>query len=181
MTLDTYNKKTYNEIKKSVLLLELSKFMFAYSLPMVALDQCYQELIINCRIAILNSYLDADKFEIYQLLIDLLESYNINVLSKKIYWDTDSEKEEYIRFWNKYNEFKKLERIDYSEYMRLREIHFIMDDLQRIKNDKKYDEVRSYYRERMKQQKGFRRFKNCAGSKHGTWKTRRRIMADEGV
>ena len=45
MTIDTYNKKSYSEIKRSMLLLELSKFMFAYSLPMVALDQCYVELI----------------------------------------------------------------------------------------------------------------------------------------
>lgn len=178
MTIDTYNKKAYNEIKKNTLLLELSKFIFAYSLPMIAMDQCYQELIIECRTAIMNAYLDADKFETYQLLVNLLESYNINVLSKKIYWDTDSQKEEYTRFWNKYNEFKKLERIDYSEYMRLREIHFIMDDLQKIKDDKKYDEVRSYYRDRMRQQKGFRRLKNSAGKKDGIWRTRRRVQAD---
>ena len=181
MTIDTYNQKAYNELKKNTLLLELSKFMFAYSLPMVAMDQCYQELITSSRTAIMNTYLDADKFETYQLLVDLLESYNINVLSKKIYWDTDSQKEEYMRFWNKYNELKKLERIDYSEYMRLREIHFIMDDLQKIKSDKKYDEVRTYYRERMRQQKGFRRFQNHARIMLGTWRTRRRAKADEGV
>lgn len=178
MTVDTYNKKSYSEIKKSMLLLELSKFIFAYSLPMVALDQCYQELIVSARSAIMNTYLDADKFEVYQLLIDLIESYNNNVLSKKIYWDTDSEKENYMRFWDKYNEFKKLERIDYSEYIRLREVHFIMDDLQKIKDDKKYDEVRKYYRERMKQQKGFRRLKNKAKAMQGIWKTRRRTKGD---
>ena len=44
---------------------------------MIALDQCYQELITNTRIAIMNAYLDADKFEVYQLLLDLIESYNV--------------------------------------------------------------------------------------------------------
>jgi len=181
LTVDIYTKKTYNELKKNMLLLELSKYMFAYSLPMVALDQCYQELIHDSKIAIMNTYIDADKFETYQLLIDLFESYHKNVLSKKIYWDSDAQKEEFIRFSNQYHEFKKLERIDYSEYMRLREIHFIMNDLKAIKNDKQYDELRSYYRERMKQQKGFRRLKNRTMMKSGRWKTRRREKADEGV
>lgn len=129
----------------------------------------------------MNTYLDADKFEVYQLLLDLIESYNINVLSKKIYWDTDMEKENYKKFWDKYTEFKKLERIDYAEYIRLREVHFIMDDMKKIKDDKKYDEVRNYYRERMKQQKGFRRLKNRFSFKKGVWRTRRRSKADEGV
>lgn len=178
-TIDTYNKKSYSEIKRSMLLLELSKFVFAYSLPMVALDQCYQELIEKARIGIMNTYLDADRFEVYQLLLDLIESYNVNVLSKKIYWDTEMQKEEYQKFWDKYSEFKKLERIDYAEYVRLREIHFIMDDMQKIKGEKKYDEVRAYYRERMQQQKGFRRLKNKMQIKLGVWRTRRRNKADE--
>lgn len=178
ITIDTYNKQSYSEIKRSMYLLELSKYMFAYSLPMIALDQCYQELMNSCRTALMNTFLDADKFEIYQLLIDLLESYNVNVLSKKIYWETDNEKEEYMKFWDKYNEFKKLERIDYSEYIRLREVHFIMDDLKKIKNDKKYEELKKYYRERMQQQRGFRVLKNIHGTSHGIWKTKRRIKAD---
>lgn len=178
ITIDTYNKKSYSEIKRSVLLLEISKFIFAYSLPMVALDQCYQELIEASRIAVMNTFLDADKFEVYQLLLDLLESYNVNVLSKKIYWDTDLEKEEYVKFFNKYQEFKKLERIDYAEYIRLREVHFIMNDLAKIKGDKKFEELRKYYRERMTQQKGFRRLKNSHGTKKGNWRTRRRVKAD---
>lgn len=178
ITIDTYNKKSYSEIKRSVLLLEISKFIFAYSLPMVALDQCYQELIESARIAVMNTFLDADKFEVYQLLLDLLESYNVNVLSKKIYWDTDLEKEEYIKFFNKYTEFKKLERIDYAEYIRLREVHFIMNDLSKIKEDKKFEELKKYYRERMIQQKGFRRLKNSHGTKKGNWRTRRRVKAD---
>lgn len=178
ITIDTYNKKSYSEIKRSVLLLEISKFIFVYSLPMVALDQCYQELIESARIAVMNTFLDADKFEVYQLLLDLLESYNVNVLSKKIYWDTDLEKEEYIKFFNKYTEFKKLERIDYAEYIRLREVHFIMNDLSKIKGDKKFEELRKYYRERMIQQKGFKRLKNSHGTKKGNWRTRRRVKAD---
>ena len=180
-TVDTYNKKSYSEIKRNMLLLELSKYIFAYSLPMVAMDQCYLELISASRIALMNAYLDADKFEVYQLLLDLMESYNINVLSKKIYWNTDLEKEEYKKFWDKYSEFKKLERIDYAEYIRLREVHFIMNDLQKIKGDKNLEEVRKYYRERMKQQKGFRVLKNSVSIKSGIWRTRRRTKADEGV
>ena len=122
MTIDAYNKKSYSEIKRSMLLLELSKFIFAYSFPMVAMDQCYADLITQARIALMNTYIDADKFEVYQLLLDLMESYNVNVLSKKIYWNTDLEKQEYKKFWDKYTEYKKLERIDYAEYIRLREI-----------------------------------------------------------
>lgn len=178
LTIDLYNKKTYSEVKRNMLLLELSRFMFAYSLPMVALDQCYLELIDQTRVAIMNAFLDADKFEVYQLLLDLIENYNLNVLSKKIYWETDKEKEDYKKYFDKYQEFKKLERIDYAEYIRLREVHFIMDDLKKIKSEKKYDELKVYYRERMKQQRGFRKLKNAWQNRKGIWKTRRRTLAD---
>lgn len=178
-TIDTYNKKSYSETKRNMLLLEISRFIFEYSFPMVALDQCYTDLIEKARIALSNTFLDADKFEVYQLLLDLFESYNVNVLSKKAYWNTDLEKEEYVKFWNKYTEFKKLERIDYAEYIRIREVHFVMDDLKKIGNDKKYEEVKKYYRERMKQQKGFKMLKNKFGIKVGVWRTRRRSRADE--
>lgn len=181
MTIDTYNKASYSEIKRNMLLLEISRYIFEYSFPMVALDQCYTELIESARIALMNTFLDADKFEVYQLLLDLFESYNVNVLSKKVYWNTDMEKEEYFKFWDKYNEFKKLERIDYAEYIRIREVHFIMKDLKAISDDKKYADLKKYYRERMKQQKGFRCLKNRVAKKNGSWKTRRRTKADEGM
>ena len=44
--------------------------------------------------------------------------------------------------------------------------------------DKDYKNLLAYYRERMRQQKGLRYFKNKIKKIEGKWKTRRRMLAD---
>lgn len=177
--IDGFARKDFNDIKRELNLLELTRKIFAYSLPTVAAEECYLNIIQKSRLIITNTYIAADKFETYNLLLDTIESYNYNVLSQKTVWDNDDEKEQYQSFWNQFLEYKKLERIDYDEYKRLREVHFITQEIKKIKKlDKNNTHLLSYYRERMRQQKGLRYFKNTYRKMNGKWKTKRRITAD---
>lgn len=176
---DTYTQKESNEIRRKLVLLSLSRSLFVYSLPMIAAEQCYENLIDIAKLALNNAFLDADKYELYKLLLDIMEEYNENVLSKKVYWDSPIDREEYIKFWDKYKEVKKLARIDYDEFMKMREILFVKYDLKLLKkSNKKCDNIKAYYRERMLQLHALRILKNKYSNKAGKWRSRRRIQAD---
>ena len=178
-SLDTYAQKESNELRKKLVLLGLSRELFVYSLPVIAAEQCYEKLLETCRIALNNTFIDADKYELYTLLLDIIEEYNENVLSKKVYWDSQTLREEHNKFWNKYQELKKLARIDYDEYLKAREILFVKYDLKNIKDiKKKYDGVKEYYKTRMVQLHALRRLKKCPTLKNGLWRARRRMQAD---
>lgn len=177
--IDNFARKDFNDIKRELHLLELARKIFAYSLPTLAAEECYQSILEKSRLIIMNTYIVADKFETYNLLLDTLESYHTNVLSQKTVWSNEEEKEKYQKFWNQFLEYKKLERIDFEEYKRLREVLFITREIKEIKNTgKDYKNLISYYRERMRQQKGLRYFKNKYRKMPGIWRTKRRILAD---
>ena len=178
-SIDVYSKKKSDEIKRNKVLLEISRELFAYSLPMIAAEQCFMDLIEKARIAIENSFIDAEQFEVYQLLLDLLESYHENILDKKVYWDTQTEREEFQKLRDEFVECKKLERIDFEEYKRRREIIFVCSELKRMKTTKKkYEKLKTYYVDRMKQLHGLRELKNHTKKWTGRWKTRRRTVGD---
>lgn len=178
-TLDTFSQKDSNELRRKLVLLGLSRDLFVYSLPVIAAEQCYVKLMKTCRTTLGNTFLDADKYELYKLLLDIIEEYNENVLSKKVYWDSPTIREDYNKFWDKYKEIKKLARIDYDEYLKLREILFITYDLKMLKKSKKkYDEVKAYYKDRMVQLHALRRIKKHPTLKNGIWRARRRMSAD---
>lgn len=178
-SIDVYSKKKSDEIKRNKVLLEISRELFAYSLPMIAAEQCFMDLIEKARIAIENSFIDAEQFEVYQLLLDLLESYHENILDKKVYWDTQTEREEFQKLRDEFVECKKLERIDFEEYKRRREIIFVCSELKRMKTTKKkYEKLKTYYVDRMKQLHGLRELKNHTKKWTGRWKTRRRTIGD---
>ncbi|MBQ9267554.1 MAG: hypothetical protein IJ217_04675 [Clostridia bacterium] len=180
LSIDNYSKKKSDEIKRKKVLLEISRELFAYSLPMIAAEQCFKELIEETRIALGNSFIDAEQYELYSLLLDLIESYHINILSQKVYWDTQTEKEEHKKLWDEFKSFEPLERIDFDEYKRKREILFVNYELKELKKSKKnYEDVRKYYIDRMKQLHALREFKNAPKHWTGRWKTRRRVKADE--
>lgn len=177
--IDMYAKKEINSLKKDLYLLELGISLFVYCLPILATEECYLDLLERARRSLPNIYITADKFEMYNLLLDVIESYAYNVWSKKSMWESDIEKQEFDAFWAKLTEYKKLQRIDLNEYKKVREILFITYELKLFKKEnKEYKELRAYYRERMKQLGGFRKFKNSYKMMNGVWKTRRRCKAE---
>lgn len=182
LTLDTYAKKEYNELRRKLSLLGFGKTLFVYSLPTIAAEQCYINIISAARTYLSNYFIEADKYEAYQVLLDAIEEYVDNVLVRKSYWNSPVEEEEFKKFNTKWSELKKLARIDYDDFKNQREILFVKNDLKYMKNSKlKLDEVRRYYRERMLQLHALRRLANKYQSKLGKWRTRRRQKADEVV
>ena len=179
---DTFSKKEYIPLQKRLCLLNLSRKIFEYSLPTVAAEQCYIELINSARITLSNTYVEADKFEVYQVLLDALEEYHDNILARKSYWNSVQEEEELKRINEKWTELKKLARIDYDDFKKQREVLFVKKDLSDMKNKKwKIEEVRRYYRDRMLQLNALRRIPNHYKLNAGVWRTRRRQKADEDI
>lgn len=178
-TIDMYAKKEINSIKRELYLLELGMDIFSYSLPILAAEECYLDLIQRGRLAVPNTYITADKFEMYQLLLDTFENYNYNILARKTVWDNDADKLRFEEFWDKFSEYKKLERVNLEEYKRLREILFVKEDIKYLKSSgQDWKELRSYYRDRMKQLGGLRKFKKHLCKMEGIWRTRRRAKIE---
>ena len=87
------------ELEKKVLLLNMSRIVFTHSLPLVASEKCYEKLIEDARISIVNAQNEKRREEVYTLLLDILEEYAEKLLSTKIYWEDLIEREKFKTFW----------------------------------------------------------------------------------
>ena len=156
----THNRVKY--IEKNMLLLEMSREIFMHSLPLIAAEQCYIKLLKEARELIVKAENFNKKDEAYQLLISLIQAYNIQLLSKKVYWENSATREEYSKFAKEFERIYKLQNIDYDEYVRQRDSLFIYYDLKilnRVKGNK-YDEIKNFYRIKLRELHGLRRVKN---------------------
>ena len=117
-----------NHMEKNMMLLGISRKLFTHSLPLIVAEQCYIDLLKKTRELIVNAKSNDKKEEAYELLIKLIEDYNIKLLSTKIYWEKPQERADYKIFWDKYKNVK-----DYKE----KEILFIKEDLKRLNRSKK--------------------------------------------
>ncbi len=161
--LDSYEKKDFLELRKRLTLLGFAKNLFEYSFPAIAQEQCYLEIIEIARTILSNYYTDADKYASYEVLLDAIEEYIENVLEYKSYWISEVEKKEFKKLEVKWQELKKLARIDYDCYLRKREVLFIKYDLDAMKRmGLNLAEVKDYYRERLLIRHALRIIKNHA-------------------
>ena len=87
------------ELEKKVLLLNMSRIVFTHSLPLVASEKCYEKLIEDARLSIVNAQNEKRREEVYTLLLDILEEYAEKLLSTKIYWEDLTEREKFKTFW----------------------------------------------------------------------------------
>lgn len=149
-------------IEKNMILLAISRDLFTYSLPLIVAEQCYIKLLKEAREAVTIAENFSKKEELYKLIINLIELYNIKLLSKKTYWDNPKLREEYKKFWDEYQRIAKLENIDYSEYTRQKESLFIYYDLKLLNrtNNSKYEAIKEFYRIKLRELKGLRKLKN---------------------
>ncbi len=149
-------------IEKNMILLAISRDLFTHSLPLIVAEQCYIKLLKEAREAVTTAENFSRKEELYKLIINLIELYNIKLLSKKTYWDDPKLREEYKKFWSEYQRISKLENIDYSEYTRQKESLFIYYDLKLLNrvNNPKYEAIKEFYRIKLRELKGLRKLKN---------------------
>ena len=98
-----------DKIKQRVVLLGLSRELFTHSLPLTAAEHCYKKLIDDVKKMIINTKEKPKKDQIFDIYSEIVEDYNVRLLSTKVYWDKPEKREEYKIFWNKYKEIINIE------------------------------------------------------------------------
>ena len=139
-----------DQIEKNMLLLGISRKLFTHSLPLAVAEQCYMKLIKDARALVQDTKIAARREKAYNTLIDLIEDYSIRLLSTKVYWDNMQDREKFKKFWHEYKVIERLKEKDYIEYIKQKEVLFIKDDIQKIKNDKyDYSNLIKYYKRKL--------------------------------
>ena len=141
---------TKDNIEKNMVLLGISRKLFTHSLPLIVAEQCYEKLLKDARTLVQDTKIATKREKVYGMLINLIEDYNVKLLSTKVYWETPKQREEYKEFWNKYKEISKLKETDFIEYVKQKEILFIKNDIKKIKGSKiDYSKLLTYYKRKL--------------------------------
>ena len=128
-------------LEKNMILLGLSRVLFTHSLPLVAAEQCYKKLLKDTRNLITKTSSEEKQEAIYQMLLKLIEDYNVKLLSTKVYWDKPEEREAYKEFWDAYEKSNSSEE---KEILSLRrELYETEDEYE------KYYDVRKFYKNKL--------------------------------
>lgn len=143
-------------IEKKMYLLAISRKLFTHSLPLVVAEQCYDKLIKETEELIISSKIDKKKEKAYELLITLIEDYNVRLLSTKIYWEVATEKEQYKKFWDKYQKIDKAN----AEGKMQKEILFIKDELRKKENNLQNKDIIKFYKDKLIEYGVMKRLKN---------------------
>jgi len=131
-----------NILKKKMVLLGISRQLFTHSLPLNATEKCYIKLIKEVRELIVKAKTELKREPVINLFVEVVEDFNIKILSTKVYWDKPEERIEYKKFWDKYQ--KSLEKNSAAD----KKIIVIKQDLKEVyKNEKKYKDIISIYKE----------------------------------
>ena len=141
---------TKDNIEKNMILLGISRKLFTHSIPLIVAEQCYEKLLKDARILVQDTKMAAKREKAYAMLINLIEDYNVRLLSTKVYWDRPNDREQFKRFFDKYKDIEKLKEIDFIEYVKQKEILFIKEDISKIQNSKTdYSRLIKYYKRRL--------------------------------
>lgn len=141
---------TKDNIEKNMILLGISRKIFTHSLPLIVAQQCYQKLLKDARMLVQDTKIATKREKAYSMLINLIEDYNIKLLSTKVYWEDPRKRESFKKYWDKYKEISKLKDIDFIEYVRQKEILFIKEDIKQIANQKTdYSKLIKYYKRKL--------------------------------
>lgn len=135
-------------IEKNMVLLGISRKLFTHSLPLTIAEQCYLKLIEDTRNLLVDTRLPKKKEKSYEQLLDLIEEYNLKILSTKVYWDNNENKQLFRDFWKKYQALDEIE--DKKEKAKQREILFIKNELDKARrNENKYAKLISIYKSKL--------------------------------
>ena len=172
---------TRDNIEKNMILLGISRKLFTHSIPLIVAEQCYEKLLKDARVLVQDTKMAAKREKAYAMLINLIEDYNVRLLSTKVYWSNMKERDNYKRFWDKYKEISKLKDIDFNEYIKQKEVLFIKNDIKKIKDSKvDYSKIITYYKRKLVDYKAIRELKNSyksVGKYNGTINKENRVVA----
>ena len=147
----TVGKLDQNDvIEKHMILLGISRKLFTHSLPLVVAEQCYQKLLLDARTLIMDTKISRKQEKAYGLLINIIDDYNLRLLSTKIYWDKPQEKEEYKKFYAEYKKVNELKEKNYMEYSKEKEILFLRRELKETYKDiNRYCRIIEFYKRKL--------------------------------
>ena len=172
---------TKDNIEKNMILLGLSRKLFTHSIPLIVAQQCYEKLLKDARILVQDTKMAAKREKAYSMLMNLIEDYNIRLLSTKVYWENMKERDNYKKYWDKYKQISKLKDVDFVEYKRQKEVLFIKDDIRKIKNDKvDYSKLITYYKRKLVDYGAIKELKNqykSEGKYTGTINKENKVVA----
>lgn len=141
---------TRDNIEKNMVLLGISRNLFTHSLPLIVAEKCYMKLLKDARCLVQDTKIAAKREKAYTMLMTLIEDYNVRLLSTKVYWENQKEREEFKKFYDKYKEIEKLKETDFIEYVKQKEILFIRKEISKIKDEKMdYTRLIKYYKRRL--------------------------------
>ena len=128
-------------LEKNMILLGLSRVLFTHSLPLVAAEQCYNKLLRDTRNLILKIKNIDKKEEAYQMLLKLIEDYNVKLLSTKVYWDNPEDRDAYKKFWTEYCKAQSSEE---------KEILSLKRELYDLRNESsRFEPLKEFYRAKL--------------------------------
>ena len=141
---------TRDNIEKNMVLLGISRKLFTHSLPLIVAEQCYEKLLKDARSLVQDTKIAAKREKAYSMLINLIEDYNIKLLSTKVYWESPKDRDKYKKFWSKYKEISKLKENDFIEYIKQKEILFIKNNKKNLgKGKTDYTKLTKYYKRKL--------------------------------
>ena len=148
-------------MEKNMRLLGISRKLFTHSLPLIVAEQCYIELLKRTRNLIANAKSEDKRNEAYELLVNLIEDFNVKLLSTKIYWEKPQDRTEYKEFWDKYKNIQ-----DAKE----KEILFLKADLKKLNASKNnYSKIIKLHKQRLVSYGVMREIKNGAKTLTGRY------------
>ena len=152
---------TRDNIEKNMILLGISRKLFTHSIPLIVAEQCYEKLLNDARMLVQDTKIATKREKAYAMLINLIEDYNVKLLSTKVYWENLKDRERYKKFWDKYKEISNIKEIDFIEYIKQKEVLFIKNDIKNIENTKTdYSKLIKYYKRKLVDYGAIRELKN---------------------
>ena len=129
-------------LEKNMLLLSISRSLFTHSLPLVVAEQCYEKLLKDTRLLLVNTTNEHKQEKAYQMLLMLIEEYNVKLLSVKIYWENKDEREKNKKFW---------EAFTGVETEKEKEVLILLEELRRLKeeNSPKMKKLKKIYKAKL--------------------------------
>lgn len=147
-------------LEKKIALLGISRKLFTHSLPLAVAEQCYESLLREARHLVLNCPNPKKQSMAYNTLIDLIENYNVKLLSTKIYWDIPNEKDAFKVFWDEYQKIDKV-KASAEEKAKKKEVLLIKSDIRKLRGTGlQADHIIKFYKNKLVELGAMKQLKN---------------------
>jgi len=157
-----------DNIEKNKVVLGISRKLFTHSLPLVVAEQCYEKLLKDARSLVQDTKIATKREKAFITLINLIEDYNVKLLSTKVYWDDPAKRDSFKAFWDKYKVISKLRETKPKEYKKQKEILFLRRDLKNIENTPiDYSQITKYYKRKLVDYGAIREIQNKCKTLNG--------------